>query len=239
MFVRFRKVRSRLQCSLIETRREGGNVRHEHVASLGAVAAVSSIADRVAFWAALHRRLAGLSNRVGDADRFKIFEAVSARIPIPTPDEQRQLQRDNAEADERLWSSLEAMNASTAAERRELAVAMERVAAQSEAAASNAAGKAAVARERLARIKRGEDVAGGLGRAIEVEAVMREAGFTKADIRRMKRFDVLITELERRGIDADFWVALRNRIEKNQRNAARQAERDVLRRHRLEWSGDR
>jgi hypothetical protein len=50
MFVRFRALRRRLQASLIETRRAAGTVRHEHIASLGAVDAGLSVADRVAFW---------------------------------------------------------------------------------------------------------------------------------------------------------------------------------------------
>jgi hypothetical protein len=52
-------------------------------------------ADRgVTFWAALHPRLARLSNLVGDADRFKVLEAINVRIPMPTPDEQRRLQKE-------------------------------------------------------------------------------------------------------------------------------------------------
>jgi len=51
MFVRFRakqrQLQCRLQCSLIETRRVGGKVRHEHIAQLGSVAAGPSVADRV------------------------------------------------------------------------------------------------------------------------------------------------------------------------------------------------
>jgi hypothetical protein len=37
MFVRFRETGRRLQCSLIETRRVDGKVRHEHIASLGSI----------------------------------------------------------------------------------------------------------------------------------------------------------------------------------------------------------
>jgi hypothetical protein len=39
---------------LVETRRLNGKVRHEHVASLGAIAAPLTIADRVVFWTRLH-----------------------------------------------------------------------------------------------------------------------------------------------------------------------------------------
>jgi hypothetical protein len=34
MFVRYRQTQSRLQASLVETRRINGKVRHEHIASL-------------------------------------------------------------------------------------------------------------------------------------------------------------------------------------------------------------
>jgi hypothetical protein len=64
MFVRFRATARRLQASLIETHRRDGKVRHEHVASLGSVPLSLSRADRIAFWTALHPRLAKLDNRL-------------------------------------------------------------------------------------------------------------------------------------------------------------------------------
>jgi len=62
MFVRFRPTKTRVQASLVETRRVDGKVPHEHIASLDSVLAPPSIADRVAFWKSLHERLARLSN---------------------------------------------------------------------------------------------------------------------------------------------------------------------------------
>jgi hypothetical protein len=61
MFVRFRQTKTRLQASLIETRRIGGKVRHEHIASLGSVPTLPSVADRIVFWQRLHERLANLA----------------------------------------------------------------------------------------------------------------------------------------------------------------------------------
>lgn len=49
MFVRFREAGRRLQVSLVETRRHGGKVRHEHVAMLGSVELPATVADRLAF----------------------------------------------------------------------------------------------------------------------------------------------------------------------------------------------
>ena len=91
MFVRFRETPYGLQVSLIQTRREGGKVRHEHIAGLGAITIPASAADRIAFWRRLHDRLSALSNRIVD-EQSKILDAVDERIPMPTPDELRDVQ---------------------------------------------------------------------------------------------------------------------------------------------------
>jgi hypothetical protein len=161
MFVRLRQSRRRLQCSLIETRRVDGRVRSEHVAGLGGVPVEPSIADRVAFWSALHQRLGKLSNRFDHETHGKLIGQIHARIPMPMPDEQRRLQKENAEADERLWTNLHNIHASTAADHKELVTTAQRTFAAGEAAAADAAANAERARERLAKIERGEDVAGG------------------------------------------------------------------------------
>jgi hypothetical protein len=93
MFVRFRQTARRLQASLTETRRQGGKVRHEHVAGLGSVSLSLSAADRIAFWTKLHQRLDVLSSRVDAAQRGAILTAIHARIPMPTAEE-----REEAEA---------------------------------------------------------------------------------------------------------------------------------------------
>ena len=92
MFVRFRQTAYGLQVSLIQTRREGGKVRHEHIAGLGEIIVPASTADRIDFWRSLHDRLSALSNRIGD-EQGKILGAVHERIPMPTPYEQRDVQR--------------------------------------------------------------------------------------------------------------------------------------------------
>ena len=60
MFTRFRQTARRLQVSFVETRRINGQVRHSHVASLGAIRVSPSAADCIAFWTKLHQRLATL-----------------------------------------------------------------------------------------------------------------------------------------------------------------------------------
>ena len=49
MFARFRPSLYRLQVSIVETRRVGGMVHHEHSASLGSIETPLSVANRVAF----------------------------------------------------------------------------------------------------------------------------------------------------------------------------------------------
>jgi hypothetical protein len=57
MFVRFRETPYGLQVSLIQTRREGGKARHEHIAGLGAITVPTSAVDRIAFWRRLPSRI--------------------------------------------------------------------------------------------------------------------------------------------------------------------------------------
>ncbi len=101
MFTRFRETARCLQVSLVETHRTGGRVRHSHVAGLGSIGVSPSPADRIAFWTKLHQRLAALANRIDGATHGVILAAVHARIPMPTPDDQRAVQIENARADAR------------------------------------------------------------------------------------------------------------------------------------------
>jgi len=186
MFIRFRETSRSLQCTLIETRRVDGKVRNEHIASLGSIEVPPSIADRVAFWAELHQRLGRLSNRFSHEVHGKLIEQVHARIPMPTADEQRQLQKANAEADERFWSSLQHMNAATTENHKGLLAKTQRTISDSEASAKDAAANAERAKERIAKIERGEDVAGGLGNPVDFETMLRKAGMSDEDIQHCK-----------------------------------------------------
>lgn len=89
MFVRFRKQGRRLSANLTQTRRVAGKVHSEHVAALGSVDDPPSVRERFAFWAALPERLARLGNRLAASEQPKIYEALHARIPMVTPDDQR------------------------------------------------------------------------------------------------------------------------------------------------------
>jgi hypothetical protein len=165
MFVRFRERQERLQVSVVQARRVDGKVRHEHVASFGSVPVPASIEDRLAFWKHLHERLSKLSNRIEPGAQGKLLR--------------------NAEADERFWTSLRDMNVASVEDHKALAATVARVIADMQSAADDAAAKSAAAKERAERIKRGEDVQGGLGKPqtredIEKELIARY-GWTRAD----------------------------------------------------------
>ena len=85
MFARFRPSPYRLQVSIVETRRVGGRVCHEHIASLGSIETPLTVANRVAFWQRVHERLAKLSNRIDPATQGKIRGDIHSRIPMVTP----------------------------------------------------------------------------------------------------------------------------------------------------------
>ena len=76
--------------------------------------------------------------------------------------------------------------------------AAERAIANSEASAANAAVHAKAAKERVERIERSETVKGGLGKLLtrkEAEAIMMQAGVTRADILQSVRMAQLPKEL--------------------------------------------
>jgi len=106
MFVHFRETPYGLAMSLVETRRENGKVRHEHVASLGSIETPLSVAARIEFWRGLHERLDQLSNRLDAETRGKVIGAVHARVPMVTPDEQRALQLEKAKGGAGQWSPI-------------------------------------------------------------------------------------------------------------------------------------
>jgi ABC transporter substrate binding protein len=93
MIVHFRETPYGLAMSLVQTRRENGKVRHEHVASLGSIETPPSVAAPIEFWRELDERLAQLSNRLDAETRGKVMGAVHARVPMVTPDEKRDAER--------------------------------------------------------------------------------------------------------------------------------------------------
>ena len=155
----------------------------------------ASVRERLAFWAALPGRLDRLGNRVGPDEHGKIYGALHARIPMVTPDEQRTVQEENAKDDERFWDTMRDLNASHIEGHKAHIARAEAKIAEMEPEVEKAAEKVEVARSRLEKLKRGESVAGGLGKKLDVVAVMKAAGWTPSDLRRM-RLTGSLTEAE-------------------------------------------
>ena len=226
MFVRFRQTQTRLQASLIETRRVGGKVRHDHIAALGSVSDRPTMADRVEFWKAIHERLAKLSNRIMPDDHGKVLAAIHARVPMVTLDEQRQLQRENAEADAKFWSSVSDIFSATVNDQMAQAVKVERVIADGDEKAAETSARANDARDRLARIDKGEEVSGGLGKPMTYEdmiAVLKQAGMTDRDLQRCRD----VADINKVGAWNDLMAETNKRREQSEDAALRA----VLKRH--------
>jgi hypothetical protein len=202
MFIRFRETQSRLQVSVVETRRV--KVRHEHIAQLGSVPVPPSIADRIAFWKRLSERLAKLSNRIDAEAQAKIISDIDARIPIVTLDEMQQLKIENAEAEERVWSSIHAMEEEQVGGQKKLMAEVERAIAVGSEAMNDAAARIADAKDRAERLRKGEDVPGGLGKPKDKERILRNAGWTTADIRHRELLASLPEEATDVMIDASM-----------------------------------
>jgi hypothetical protein len=217
MFVRYRNTANRLQLSLVECHRVDGRPRLAHIASLGSVPAAPTVADRVRFWTALHERLGRLDNRVPDA--AKVYDAVHARVPMPTPDEQaaaeRERQLENAQADAHWWGTLRDMNADTVEQHKALAAQVADKIAKGETAVAGADTHVAQAQERVERIERGEQVEGGLGKPMtreDYEAILFEAGWTKRDLRRLYRSRDIDAEIGPEGFDSIVLPAIKRQV---------------------------
>jgi hypothetical protein len=158
MFVRFPSTPRRLQLSLVETRRIDGKVRHEHIASLGALPEPSELSDRIAYWNSLFDRLRRLDNRLDAAQQNAIFDAINARVPMPTMDEHREFGLANAAADASFWEIHAGHCDITAAEHEKLAAVARQTVEQNKAASVEAKANAAASRKRIADIKPAKEI---------------------------------------------------------------------------------
>lgn len=194
MFVRFRRQANRLQASLIETRRAGEKIVAEHIGALGSVDAAVSVRERLAFWSKIPARLAKLGNRVSHDEHPKLYAALHARIPMVTPEEQRAIQEENATDDERFWNALHDLNASDIEDQKQLIARAEAKIAAQKPLAVQAAEKAEAAKSRLEKIRRGEAVAGGLGKRLDVDVMLKASGFSTRQMKRMQMMASLTDE---------------------------------------------
>jgi hypothetical protein len=221
-FVRFRQQVHRLQASLIQSRRMAGKVQSQHIGALGSVDAAVSVRSRLAFWAGLPARLAALSNRIGADEHPKIYAALHARIPMVTPDEQRSVQEESFKDDERFWDAIHDLNASQVEGHKALVAHTEATVAAMEPEVARAAEKVEAARSKLDKLKRGEDVRGGLGKRVDPVAAMKAAGITPSMLRRMRLFASL-TEAEFEALHAP--TVTRRWIDATDKIVAREARR--------------
>jgi hypothetical protein len=206
MFVRFRQTARRLQASLVATHRTDGRVRHEHVASLGSVPRLPSPDDRIAFWTKLHQRLDALGNRVDAAQRGTILTAIHARIPLPTLDDQQTVQLERAREAARFWEMLAGSYADDIEGHKGLLASTQRAIAAREPLAADTAAKAQAAKDRLARVEKGEAV-DGIGAPLTRKDILKITGWSEGDLRRCEQvaeiadrggFQLLVDEQQRR-----------------------------------------
>ena len=195
MYVRFRRQGHRLQASLVQGRRAAGKVHAEHIGALGSVDADVSLRSRVAFWAKIRDRLAALGNRIGTDEHAKILGALHGRIPMVTPEDIRAVQEESFADDERFWDGMRDLNASHIEGHKAQIALVEAKIAEMEPEVGRAAEKVAVARSKLEKLRRGEPVAGGLGKRLDLHAVIKAAGLTPSIVRRALLF-ARLTEAE-------------------------------------------
>ena len=152
MFVRIRKSTKKLRLSLVESRRVDGKVRHEHIASLGSIPQTMTVAERREFWRRLDMRLAALGNRI-DLDAARAL--IAAHAPPPTKAEIDILDLERyAEAWQRLADFFGPHEFKQTAFKQAMRKMSEALKAKEHA---NAAARVAKARERIERVRKGED----------------------------------------------------------------------------------
>jgi hypothetical protein len=209
MFARFRQTGRRIFVSVVTTSRGGGKVRHEHIGSLGPLPIAPTTADRIAFWAKLHQRLAALSNRVDPAQAGAIIAAVYARVPMPTPDEQQAVHLDHAREDAEQWAMLADMATEQADGHQQLAKLVQDKAAALGQAAVDTTAHAEAARRRLAKVEAGEAAparpmtSDELRKAIGVTAAQMRRAIEIHEIDKAGGFEQLLDDIQRRSRRAE------------------------------------
>jgi hypothetical protein len=152
MWVRIRKSASKLRLSLVETRRVGGKVRHEHVASLGSILQAMTVVDRREFWRRLEPRLAALGNRI---DLESARALIAATVPPPTKAEINILDLEEYAA---AWRQMAKFFGPHEFKQTPFEAAMGEMSDAVKAKEySNAMARVAKAEERIERVRKGED----------------------------------------------------------------------------------
>jgi hypothetical protein len=181
MFVRFRQTRSSLQATLLLGRRVGGRVRQEQIAALGSVKMPLTVDGREAFWRKLHELLARLGNRIPPEAQAKIMGEVHSRIPMVTADDRREHEIALADRERQVWNGLQGILAERAEGMDGVAASATASAAADREGASDAGARAAAAAGRVDRLRRGDDDV-SRGQEVDLETILREAGWTTAKL---------------------------------------------------------
>jgi Xaa-Pro aminopeptidase len=135
------------------------------------------------------------------------------------PGKVRALQLEKAEEVEREWSALQGMVQERLAGHKELQVMIDREIAQDEIAVPDLSSNVTRARDRIARLKAGESVAG-----IDKPLSAAEMGFSRAEIRHMMR----LAEIGDAGFE-EFLAEVHKRKQKVERNVSAKMARRLRR----------
>jgi hypothetical protein len=187
MFVRFHQTSRRLHISLVETRREPGKVRHEHIASLGSIRQPPEIGGRVEFWQRLFERLGRLGNRLDGTRQMAILAAVDARVPLPTQEELQALRLEQAKQHEATWRMRHVHTEGIVEEQKARLKHAQRLVTEGEPLLAAAVRELKAAEDRRERIERGEDVPLP-GKPPIYSALLKQLNITSARARLWREF---------------------------------------------------
>ena len=185
--------------------------------------------DRLAFWTKLHQRLDALGNRVDAAQRGAILSAIHARIPMPTMDDHQAVQLERAQADARFWETLAEMHTDDIEGHKGLLAMAQRKIAEREPLAADTAAKAKAAKDRLARVEQGEDVA-GIPAADDPQGHPQDLRHDEAKLRHCERVAGIAAAGE------DWWRLM---VDEQQRRKANVEKAVVRQLHRMATGGGR
>lgn len=102
--------------------------------------------------------------------------------------------KENAKANEQFWTGIQDMNASAVEGHKRLIASAETKIAEYTVTSADVAERVDSTKDRLARLERGEPVVGGLGKKLDIGKIMKEAGITPSDARRMMQLASLTEE---------------------------------------------
>jgi hypothetical protein len=228
MHIRSRLHHRRLQISLIDTRRNDGEVRQEHVASLGSVPPDPGVQDRLAFWTKVHPRLARLDNRLDPATRGRIMGELHELVPMVPLDAAVADKVNIAAGNVRQSAAMRDMFQETVDAKKAMVAKLERDIAEGEAHVAEMAAIVERDQDKLRRLEAGEDVPVLAISYAAVRAMLKRAGWTRSDINRAER----MAELDKAGFEEYLAERRRRPPSDEKRRETRALNRFIARRRR-------